>query len=425
MASDRHDAVRRALIGAAALGGAGGVARAAQGLGGAEPPATPPPTDAADPRAYGARVDGTTDDADALVRAAGGGRPVLIRGSLRIDRPVDLPPETQLLGAGVYRSTLMLGPEGSLRMAGAAFGRRAGGGVVRDLTIGPVGRANAAPGLVLRHVEHMLFDNVTFYRVDVVLDDHHHLGFRDCRFLGDTGRNTLRSNCVSQPNGHVAISETPSFTRCLFADCPVAMEDTVGARFTDTTVFSGAWGIRSIRRLALGTEAQPFFMGPVVSGCTFDAVDGSAIDIDGGGTDCRIMNTLVSAGRRTGAAGIRLAGCSGVELVGNRLEWCGAGGLVLVGCEGIGVSASTFANMARGPGIRASASRTVRVIGNAFENRARWGGSGNGNTSLAIEADAGCSDWVVTSNTAVGLRDPRVAVVAGGIVRDNVGWPAA
>lgn len=421
----RHDAVRRALIGAAALGGAGGVALAAQRLGGAEAPATPPPADVADPRAYGASLDGTTDDSAALVRAAGAGRPVLVRGSLRIDRPVDLPPETQLLGAGVYRSTLMLGAEGSLRMAGKAFGRRAGGGVIRDLTIGPVGRANAGAGLVLRHVEHMLFDNVTFYRIDAVLDDHHHLGFRDCRFFGDAGRNTLRSTCASQPDGQVAISEAPAFTRCLFGDCPVVLEDTVGARFTDTTVFSGAWGVRSTRRLALGTDAQPFFMGPVVSGCTFDSIDGPALDLDGGGTDCRIVNTLVSAGRRQGAPGVRLAGCSGVELVGNRFEWCGGGGLVLVGCEGIGVSASTFVNMKHGPGIGASRSRTVRVVGNAFENRPRWGGSGNGNTSLAIEADAACADWLVTANTAVGLRDPRVAVLAGGIVRDNIGWSAA
>ena len=375
-------ASRRAVLALAGLTGAAGALGAERAIGQSPParaPTIPAPT-AIDPRTYGAKVDGVTDNSAALRDAAAAGRAIMIEGQMRIEQVVDLPAGVALLGAGVYRSLLTLGPRGKLRVQGNSFARRSGGGTIRDLTIRPADRANAEPGLELRHVEHFLFDNVTFYRLAVVLDDHHFVAFRDCRFFGDDTRAGLLSNCASQPDGHVAISEAPRFAGCHFSSNPVTLEDTVDARFTDCVFFAGSWGVRSTRRLALGTDAQPFFMGPSVSGCVFDSIDGPAIEIDGGGTDCRITDNYISAGRRASRPGVRLAGCSAVELVGNRFEWCGVGGLELDRCERIGVVANSFGNMASGAAIRARGSREVRVVANAFENRARWGGSGAGNT---------------------------------------------
>lgn len=420
-------ASRRAVLALAGLTGAAGALGAERALGqqaAPHAPAVPAPT-AIDPRTYGAKVDGATDDSAALRTAAATGRAVMIEGQMRIEQPVDLPAGTSLLGAGPFRSLLTLGPKGKLRIEGESFDARGGGGSVRDLTIRPIDQANAGPGLELRHVEHFLFDNVTFYRVATVLDDHHYLAFRDCRFLGDGARTGLASTCVSQPSGRGAISEAPRFSGCHFTSNPVTLEDTVDARFTDCTFLAGPFAIRSTRRLALGTEAGPFFMGPTVSGCVFDSIDGCAVDIDGGGTDCRITGSFVSAGRGRGTPGVRLAGCSAVQLIGNQFEWCGSAGLELFASERIGIVGNSFANMARGPAIRSRASRDTRVVANAFENRARWGGSGAGGTSLAIEADAGSTGWVVTANTAAGMRDPRVAVLGGSLVEANAGWPPA
>ncbi len=377
------------------------------------------------PRAFGARMDGTTDDAVPFATALASGSAVLIDGPLLLDGVVDVPPDACIIGTGVYRATIKLGTKGVLRIAGGGFNRRGGGGIIRDLTIAPIDRAEPGIDLHLRHVEHMLFDNVTFYRINTLLDDHHHLAFRDCRFFGDEDRTTVTSQCEAQPAGQVAISESVAFARCFFSSCPLVMIDTVDARLSDCTFFSGPFGIRSTRRLARGSDAEPFFMGPSMSGCVFDSIDGVAIDIEGGGTDCRITNNFISAGRTTRAPGIRLSGCSGMELTGNRLEWCGSDGLVIDRSEKLGVIANSFANMGAGAGIAVRNSRAIRVIGNAFENRPRWGGSGDGGTTLAIAADTGCTDWVVIGNTATGLLDARVAVLGTGIVHSNPGWPAA
>jgi hypothetical protein len=420
-------ASRRAVLALAGLTGAAGALGAERALGqqpAPRAPSVPAPT-AIDPRTYGAKVDGATDDSAALRTAAETGRAVMIEGQMRIEQPVDLPAGTSLLGAGPFRSLLTLGPKGKLRIGGESFDTRGGGGAIRDLTIRPADRANAAPGLELRHLEHVLFDNVTLYRTGVVLDDHHYLAFRDCRFLGEGARTVLASNCVSQPSGRGAISEAPRFSGCHFQANPVTLEDTVDARFTDCTFLSGPFGIRSIRHLALGPESAPFFMGPTIAGCVFDSIDGPAIDIDGGGTDCRVTGSYISAGRRAGKPGVRLAGCSAVELASNRFEWCGAAGLELYACERIGVVGNSFGNIAGGPAIASRGSRDTRVVANAFENRARWGGSGAGGTTLAIEADTASTGWVVTANTATDLRDPRVAVLGGSLVEANAGWPPA
>lgn len=419
----RLPANRRAVLGFAGLTGAAGALASSQA---AHPqPAPASARGLVDPRSFGARADGATDDSAALRAAAATGRAILIEGPLRIDQTVDLPPDVTLLGSGVYRSTLMLGPAGKLRLSGQSFERRAGGALVRDLTIAPIARADPGAGLELRHLEHVLFDNVTFYRLGLLLDDHHYLAFRECRFFGDEDRVAVVSNCESQPRGHVAISEAPAFSGCHFSSCPVTLYDTVDARFTDCVFIGGARGIRSGRRLSRGSDAEPFFMGPAISGCVFDSIAGPAIEIEGGGTDCRVTNSLVSAGRTGAAPGIRLVACSGVELIGNRFEWCGSAGLALDGCERIGVTANSFANMAGGPGITARGSCEIRVTGNAFENRPRWGGSGAGRTTLAVDADAGCTGWAVTGNTAAGLLDPRVATLRDGVVANNPGWPAA
>ncbi|WP_394646647.1 right-handed parallel beta-helix repeat-containing protein [uncultured Sphingomonas sp.] len=423
------DCSRRRVLTALAMAGSAGVGSAVSGQSRAPsmPDATSrhPPSGMVTPRTFGARMDGTSDDAAMLEAAFASGSAVLIDGPLLINRTIDVPPDVCLIGTGVYRATIKLGRSGMLRMAGTGFDRRAGGAVIRDLTIAPVDRAEPGVDLHLRHVEHVLFDNVTFYRINTLLDDHHHVTFRDCRFFGDEDRATVTSQCEAQPAGRVGISESVAFARCFFASCPLVLVDTVDARLSDCTFFSGPFGVRSTRRLARGSDAEPFFMGPSMNGCVFDSIDGLAIDIEGGGTDCRITNNFISAGRTIPASGIRLANCSGMELTGNRFEWCGTDGLVLDHSEKLGVIANSFANMGAGAGIAARGSQAIRVIGNAFENRPRWGGSGSGGTTLAIAGDAGCTGWSVIGNTAVGLRDPRVAVLGAGIVHSNSGWPPA
>ena len=379
---------------------------------------------AVDPRTFGARVDGASDDSAALLAAARTNRAILIDGHMYINRKVDLPPDVALLGSGVYRSAIRLGPQGKLRISGESFERRAGGAVFRDLTIAPVDRANSDDGIELRHVQHILFDNVTFYRLSLLLDEHHYVTFRACRFFGESGKSYLRSNCASQPAGAASISECAVFTGCVFASHPVILEDTVGPRFTDSIFFGGEYAIRSMPRLARGSDVEPFFMGPVINGCVFDSIDGPAIEIEGGGTDCRIVNNIISGGRPTHKPGMILTRSSGVELIGNRFEWCGMAGLRLVNCEKIGIISNSFANMAAGSAIRAENSHEMRVIGNAFENMRRWGGSAEGFTTLAIEdADGRCRNWVVIGNTSSGLRDPRISTLDKSIVQANTGWP--
>lgn len=381
---------------------------------------------AVDPRQFGARLDGETDDAAALRAALATGLPVSIVGRMRIDEEVDVPPEALLLGAGMYRTTLVIGPRGRLRVAGAAYDRHGGGGAWRDLTIASADRGSARPGVQFSHVEHFAFDQVTFYRIGVLLDDHHYLGFRDCRFFGDEDRVRLVANCASQPPGQVGISAALQFSGCFFSSYPVFMEDVVAARVTDSSFLAGRVGLVSRARLARGTDAKPFLMGPVISGCVFDSIEQLAIDVELGGTDCRLVNTFISCGRSAGHPGVRFARSSGVEIIGNRFEWCGTTGLLLEECEKIGIVGNSFANIADGPGIAARRTRETRVIGNAFENRLRWGGSEQGGTTLAID-DAGgsCTGWVVTGNTASGLRDGVVSTLRHSLVRDNPGWPAA
>lgn len=430
MAEDAPAARRQVLFGLTALAGAGAGA-AASALASGQPAPPPagsvpvPPSGAIDPRAYGARIDATRDDSDALRAVARTGRPVLLDGRLRIDQVVDLPPDVVILGAGVHRAGLVIGPQGRLRIAGEAYGRRAGGAILRDLTIEPSEAGRREPGVEARHVDHLLFDNVSFYRIGLLLDDHHYLAFRTCRFFGDANRATLVSNCDSQPRGHVAISEALTVTGCFFSSFPVLLDDTVDAHFTDCRFMAGAIGIRSRRRLARGNDAEPFFFGPSASGCVFDSIDGAAIDIEGGGTDCRLVGNFFSAGRSAGTPGVRLSGSRGVELIGNRFEWCGAAGLALEGGSRIGVIGNSFANIAAGPAILARSCGEVRAIGNAFANQARWGGSGAGGTTLAIDGDAGCRGWIVTGNSASGLRDPAVCRLGDGLVRDNPGFPPA
>lgn len=386
-------------------------------------PAAAGPVDA---RQFGAKLDGETDDSAALRAALAGGRPVSIMGRMRIDEEVDVPPEALLLGAGMYRTTLVIGPRGLLRVAGAAYDRHGGGGAWRDLTIAPPERGSTRPGVEFRHVEHFTFDQVTFYRMGVLLDDHHYLGFRDCRFFGDEDRVSLVANCASQPAGQIGISAALQFSGCFFSSYPVFMEDVVAARVTDSTFLAGRVGLVSRARLARGTDAKPFLMGPVISGCVFDSIEQLAIDVELGGTDCRLLNTFISSGRTAKRPGVRFAQSSGVEIIGNRFEWCGAAGLLLEDSEKIGIVGNSFANIAAGPGIVARATRETRVIGNAFENRLRWGGSEEGGTTLAI-VDLGdsCAGWVVMGNTASGLRDAAVSTISRSLVRDNPGWPAA
>lgn len=422
--SDR-DSRRHLLQGLAGLTVAGAVVLAA---GEARAPARPIAASdpgVVDPRLYGARMDTVSDDSEALRRAAKSRRVILIDGPMRIDQMVDLPPETILQGTGSQYGRVVLGPQGKLRVLGESFERRVGGGVIRDLTISALDGADREGGIEMRHVEHFLFDTVTIYHVGLLLDDHHYVTFRDCQLIGVDGRTTLMSTCASQPRGRVAISEVLSFARCFFSGFPVTIEDSVGTRFTDCAIFAGPYGIRSVRRLARGSDAEPFFMGPTVSGCILDSINGPAIDIEGGGTDCRLINNFISSGRGTDAPGVRLAHSSGVEVVGNRFEWCGSAGLALDDCERIGVVANSFANIATGPGITARRSRQVRVIGNAFENRLRWGGSGAGGLTLAVEGDRDCTGWIVTANTAAGLHDTTVCRLQSGVVRDNPGWPPA
>jgi len=419
-----HDEVRRRLLqGLAALSGA-----IASSSGRAQTPQTPPQVSASpagvDPRQFGARVDGVSDDSDALRAAAQADNAILIKGPMRVDQVVDLPYSVALIGSGVHRSRIVVGPKGKLRISGESFDRRGGGAIIRDLTISPVDKANDDHALEMRHVHHNRFENVTFYLTSLLFDDHHYVTFRDCYFFGEPGKSNLVSNCRSQPKSAAAISECPIFSGCFFAAHPVLLEDTVGARFTDCVFFTGPFSIRSMRKLARGSNVEPFFMGPVVSGCVFDSVKGPALDIEGGGTDCRIINNFFSVGRGPRAPGVVLTASSGVELIGNRFEWCGGPALALTGCEKVGVVGNSFANMAGSPAISARRSREVRVVGNAFENRPRWGGSAEGFTTLAIDCEDGsCPDWVVTANTASGLRDPRVARLQNGIVRDNIGWP--
>lgn len=424
MASEYDAARRLAMLGFAGLTGVGaGAFAAGQGR---QSGAIAPVQGPVEPRTYGARMDGMADDSEALRKAASTRRVILIEGPMRIDQVVDLPAETMLQGTGVHRARVVLGPKGKLRISGESFERRIGGGVVRDLTISPAGRANQGPGLEMRHIDHFLVDNVIFYRAGVLMDDHHYVSFRDCQFFGEEGRVSVLSNCLSQPPKRAWMSEVLWFSRCFFSACPVELEDTVGARFTDCAMFAGSFGIRSRRRLSRGSDAEPFFMGPTISGCMFDSIDGVAIEIEGGGTDCRMLNNFVGSGRTNKTPGVQLIASSGVELIGNRFEWCGSAGLAIENCEKIGVIGNSFANMASGPGILARRSREVRVIGNAFENRPRWGGSAEGFTTLAIDCvDNGCADWVVAANTASDLRDARVARLSDGLVQNNVGWPAA
>lgn len=378
-------------------------------------------------RDEGAAMDGVTDDSDAFRRALSRGREVVIPGRMYINQEVILPDLFKLSGFGSQRSVIVFGPNGKVRCEGPGFSnpndtsslQKYGRAVCRDLGFALADNAPTltVPNFNMWKVEHITFTGCLFYQIWLNLDNHNYLTFRKCEFYGGKGA-FFKSQCTFQPLSKQWISALTAIEDCHFSGCPIELIDTVEYRMHHTAVFGGAYGLYSHRVNAIGSNDMPFYLGPVISGCTFDSIDGIGIDIDYGGTNCRITGNFVSCGRGTAMPGIRLTNCYGMEVYGNHVEWCGQHGLRLANCSGLSIIGNTFLNQAAGDGILATGTTGCIVIGNTFENKPLWGGSGNGNTQLAIETPA--SDFtssVVTGNRVSGMLNAFGIYIEGSATR--------
>lgn len=383
-------------------------------------------------------VDGVTDDSAAFQRALGRGREIVIPGRMYINAEVVLPDLFKLTGFGSQRSVIVLGPNGKLRCEGPGFSdvsnpaslQKYGRAVCRDLgfALADAAPALTAPNLNLWKVEQITFSGCLFYHVWLNLDNHNYLTFRKCEFYGGKNARFL-SQCSFQPTQKQWISALTTIEDCHFSGCPIELIDTVEYRMHHTTVFGGAYGIYSHRVNATGSGQMPFYLGPIIAGCTFDSIDGIGIDIDYGGTNCRITGNFISCGRGgSGMPGIRLTNCYGMEVYGNHVEWCGQNGMRLADCSGLSIIGNTFLNQAAGDGILATGTSGCIIVGNTFENKPLWGGSGNGATALAIETPASdMANSVVTGNRVAGMTNSIGLYVqgSGSRVFANPGAPLA
>lgn len=383
----------------------------------------------------GAKVDGVTDDSAAFQRALSKGREIIVPGRMYINQEIVLPDLCKVSGFGSQRSAIVLGPNGSLRMEGPGFTNpgdtgslvKYGRSLFRDLGFALADGAGSlsAPNLNFWKVEFISFVNCLFYQTWLNLDNHNYLTFRKCEFYGGKNARFL-SQCTYQPTGNQWISSLLTVDDCHFSGYPVELIDTVEARFSKSHLFGGAYGIYSHRSLATGSASVPFYMGPVIVDCTFDSITGIAIDIDYGGTNCRILGTFVSCGRETGMPGIRLTNCYGMEVFGNHVEWCGQHGFRIANCATMSFLGNTVLNQAAGAGMYITGSSRLIINSNVFQNKPLWGGSGNGNTNLAIETPASdLADSVIMSNVMTGMTDARQIYAEGSgiMVRGNPGTP--
>lgn len=392
-------------------------------------------------RDEGAVLDGTTDDSAAFVRALARGREIVIPGRMYINTEITLPDRVKLTGFGSQRSVIVIGPNGYLKMEGPGFADPAnaatlapyGRAVFRDLgfaTADPV-ESVALPNVLLWKVQHVSFVRCLFYHVWPNLDNHRYISFLECEFY--TGRGSgLLSQCSFQPTGGQFINECMVVDGCHHSGGGWELRDTVEPRFDKSTFFGGKFGIRSYRQNATGTTETPFYMGPIVTACTFDSVAGPGVDVDGGGTNCRLIGCFFSAGRverqSVAAPGVRFTNSQGVEVVGNHLEWCGIHGIIMVNCANITLIGNTILNLASGSGFYITQSSGLLITGNVFGNRALWGGSGNGNTKLAIETPASdLAGSYVVGNRISGMKDQLGLYVegTGNRVFANPGSPIA
>ncbi|RJF90869.1 right-handed parallel beta-helix repeat-containing protein [Sphingomonas cavernae] len=383
-------------------------------------------------RETGAKLDGGTDDSIPLTRALETTGAAFFEGEMFINSVVRLPNQSCLLGTGVWQSRLILGPNGKILAEGDGWDKWLTGISIRNLTIAMQDAIKSVrePGLDLRKVEHVLIENVNLYHLRTSIDNHHNIVFNNVRFFGGIHGSALLSQCSFQPSGGHFINSSPLFEACFSSGHPFYFEDTVETTFSNCKIFAGSCGISSRRHRALGTTDEPFLMGPVIIGCTLDSIDGAGIQIDGGGTNCRLIGNFISAGRKGGRPGLACSNSHGVEIIGNHFEWCGKSAIQLVGSSEIIISGNTFANQLNGNGITANKSTSIKVTSNSFFNRGLWGGSRGGATEMAISTPASDADgWIVTGNSASGMREDAVAIVRGtatrgrNIVRDNIGFP--
>lgn len=378
---------------------------------------------------FGAVMDGATDDSAALAAALATGKEVLVPringGLLYINSVVTLSSGAHIVGEGSRQTTILFGPSGQLHMAGPTWDAPIGDAGFAKLGFSFLGASTATSQLLLEKVKQISFDNCLLYHLLTTLDNHRNVTFSKCEFIGGISGSKLVSKCTYQQPGNNWINESLVLSVCTSSGHPFDMIDTVSPIFTHCRILAGAYGIKSWRVNAIG-DADPFLLGPIILGCTLDSIDGYGIEIDGGGTDCKIANTLVAAGRTNNLAGVRLTNCKGVEVVGNHFEWCGNNGLQLEGCTLLSIVGNTFLNQEAGYGVYSITSDRISVIGNTFANVPLFGGSGAGNTALAVSTPLSDSDyWHVTGNQIVGMTDAAALYVAGtnSYVRSNPGAP--
>lgn len=397
---------------------------------------------------FGGKLDGHSDDTAALQAALDSGRAVHVSGRAFIAGRVTVPHGAMVYGDGPQNSNLSFGAEGQLYLSGPGWNMadppeldERGCLTFADLVISLADGVNSPtiPTILFEKARDIEFSNVWLYHTNVVLDCHRNISFRKVKCLGGVDNAKLVSRCTFQrPNDPLNwISENLVFDDCVFGAFPVDLYDTVSPMFVDCRHFAGPYGIISRIQNAVGDVNGPFLLGPVIRGCTFDSMSGTAIDIEFGGTDCRIVDSFVSAGRDNSAPGIRLFKCIGMDLVAVHVEWCGKNGILLDQCDLTTVGCSTILNQADGDGIQGLASPRTKIVGCQIYNRPLFGGSSEGNTQLAINTPASdCEGWVVVGNHIGNMKGLRQTYVSSSllpnqgtrqqtIVRFNPGLPYA
>lgn len=376
---------------------------------------------------FAAAVNGTTDDTAALNAALAANRQVRIDGTLYINGVVNLPEKFEIVGEGPFRSSILLGPAGQLKMSGTSYATRLQSGLFRNIAISLRDDLSsvAIPSLLIEKAEKVVFENCVLYHLLTQLDATAGVVFGRCVFFGGITGSKLVSQTTYQPGGGQGISEYPKFDECFFSGHPVDLTDTVDALFMGCHFLGGAYGIQSRRLNATGSGGQIFYMGPSCIGCTFDSMDGHAIDVDFGGTNSRIIGCFISAGRTNGVAGLRLANCINMQIMGNEINWCGSSGVILGSASNLMFSGNTFVNQAAGQGIRIGGGCSkLSIQGNIFLNTNLWGGSTTGFTDRAVETPASdLTDSIFAGNIISGMT-VDAAYIAGtnNQIANNPGW---
>lgn len=398
---------------------------------------------------FGALLDTYTPEAsaanaEALADAAATGKRVYVpRGRLYLDTQVTLPERFYIFGDGPQHSTFYFGPNGQLNMQGPAYNQTIGDAAFRDIGFAYDGDTISRAAIQFVSVSHITWDRCLFYHIQILLDNHHHMTFLTCRFFGSALDPNMRlvSKCDVQPStgGFQNISDNIKFIDCFGSGFPMELIDTVEPCWLNTQLFGGAFAIYSRRSKAQGDmPISPFYMGPVLIGCTLDATRGIALDVDYGGTNCRVVGCFISGGRVRDDAldpnntfGIRFTNTTGVEIANNHFEWSGSDHMRLANCWDMNIIGNNFINPAQGDGINLTGCGRIKIIGNSFLQRPLFGGSQvgvNGNKGMKFGIETPASDLVdsvIIGNTFSGMSDPNVIYIEGPgtIVEKNPGVP--